>query len=217
MITFYEQLNLGQSASAAEIMEVIARKRQEIEHFNSADGSVKASLLRLSEAERILLNPKLRANYDEIVIGKAFTHAPPAVAPHKFSTGHKDSGSDHCQNEPEAALNELPADDSLCNGCGATWNRISTHCLVCGADRASFHNSGSQDSPDAGTSYPSSGPAQTPSHIEAVFRFIGWSCVRGTVVSVDQPYHVAREIDLSVLASKLQSLCCWGTYSSNTL
>jgi hypothetical protein len=64
------------------------------------------------------------------------------------------------------------------------------------------------------TNFLSGAPSETPEQMKAIFRVIGWTCARGTIVSADQPYQVEPEFILShfVIKAVLVIIGLWVAY-----
>jgi hypothetical protein len=201
--TFYEQLNLGRFASDEDIRAVIAEKRRELEPHDQADGLSRALLSRLNAAERILLNPERRAKYDQDIdrqksssAGQAPKIGPSRILSSASSRTQITPGQD-VKGQGQERFGDRSIEKSSCEICGSSMEQDSISCPVCGAQRAIGQSQTSQ-SPTGSVS--SSTLFETPTRrsgrLEKLFRFLGWSYVRGTVVFTDQPYQAEKEFIL---------------------
>jgi hypothetical protein len=220
--TFYEQLSLSHYASFDEIRGVIIRTRLDLER-TPADGRRKALLDRLQAAERVLLDPDLRAKYDQEISSRLKDSSVPISLPRPSTFPLAPTATVPAAQVNNPVRNNTPATPAgpavraSCETCGTHLEPGARHCPVCGTE---FDD----PPPPSRTSTPESRPAsnsfgssqtETAEQLEKFFRLIGWSYARGTIVSADQPYHVEAEFILSRLLIKVGifALVAWIGYN----
>jgi hypothetical protein len=227
---FYDQLNLSRHASFEDIRTVINQRKFELER-SSFSLSRNSSIERLNAAARVLLNPQLRARYDQEVFREsspahvyaqpASTPPPPLAsvsAPPSLPIASSTSPPSlpvasssppalpvqdgfRAQPPPLAAARTqaAPAIRTSCETCGTKLDPGARHCPVCGTE---FPDASAALAPALSESisfsnFLTSVPTETPEQLKSIFRVIGWTCARGTIVSADQPYQVEQEFILS--------------------
>lgn len=178
---------------------MIAQKRRELEPHDKADGLRRALLARLEAAERILLNPERRAKYDHDLDREKVnfpSQAPKVTSASNLSRAPVTTQIDQAQN---AKYEDQPSFDgrSSCEICGASIEADLASCPICGAQRVVSKSQtlkSSMGSESATTLFEP--PTKEFGKFEKLFRLLGWSHVRGTIIFADQPYHVEKEFIL---------------------